>query len=36
MYLQTGNYELLEVMKEKADEDVGAAEMWERFHAELP
>ncbi|KAH7114720.1 hypothetical protein B0J13DRAFT_572985 [Dactylonectria estremocensis] len=36
MYLQTGDYELLEVMKEMADEDVSAAEVWERCHAELP
>lgn len=36
MYMQAGAYELLEVMKEKSDEDVGAAKVWEKFHAELP
>lgn len=36
MYLQNGGYELLEVIKDKADEDAGAAEVWKRFHADLP
>lgn len=36
MYIQNGAYELLEIMKKKPDDDLGAAEMWKRFHADLP